>query len=252
MKQRRCTQGTMGGGYRRAAIPVQSFIVSGSLLAGLLCSSNVFSEEAAIPKEAQQVEAQTATLEGYRTKFTLETKEKEQGPFRVEGTLLFRRPNQRRLELHQSGAESSEEISQLLVSDGTTEWQYYPAENMVYKVSSAPQAPGPHRPFAEVKRETLRFVGHIGTDPDVRIRFEGVPLPAITEGSPVLIQTLRVDVGQVDGLVRELVLLDEKGEAVLTQQYREIELNPQVSADTFAFTPPAGAAVVDGANQKGS
>ena len=217
-----------------------------SVAMGLVMESRA--AEIALPAEAKRAEALANAVESYRAKFTLETKEKGGENFRVEGTILFKRPNRRRLELHQraaGSAELAEDLSQTLVSDGTTEWQYYPKDQVVYKAATAPLAPGPHRPFSEIKPETLRFVEQVGNDPDVRLRFEGSPTLSITDGAPVPIKTLRVDVGQADGLVRELALLDEKGEAVLTQKYEDLEINPSIGDDAFNFTPPEGVSVMD-------
>ena len=201
----------------------------------------VFSaEEAALPKEAQELVAKAAALKSYRSRFTLQAKEESGEQVRLEGTLLFQRPNQRRLELRLGG---SEEIQQILVSDGTVEWQYDPAEKKVYRLANAAEVPGPHRPFAEGKQ--FRFVERMGEGPETLLRFEGVPMTSITRDSPVPIQTIRVDVGEQDGLARELSLLDAKNQEILSQKYQRVETNVTLPAGTFVFTPPAGAVVED-------
>jgi hypothetical protein len=131
-----------------------------------------------------------------------------------------------------------------LVSDGTTEWQSYPAANTVYRMQSPEQVPGPHRPFSDLQPGSVRFVERIESGKKIRVRFEAVPLPSVVEGSPVPIERLRVDVGE-DGLVRELVLLDAQGEPVLTQRYRDLEVNISIPRESFLFTPPEGFQVVD-------
>lgn len=201
----------------------------------------VFAEEPVpLPKEAQELAAKAAALKSYRTQFTLEAQEESGEKVRLEGTLLFQRPNQRRLELRLVG---SSEVHQILVSDGKVEWQYDPAEKRVYRLANAPEVPGPHRPFAEGAQ--FRFVERRGDGPEAQIRFEGVPLSAITRDSPVPIQTLRVDVGEQDGLVRELSLLDNKNQAVLSQRYHHVETNAVFPVGSFTFAPPAGTTIED-------
>lgn len=217
--------------------------------AAILCSNSVplLAEERAaakntdfLPKEAQELVAKASALKNYRAQFNLQAKEEAAKMVRLEGTLLFQRPNQRRLELRQDG---SKEISQLLVSDGTVEWQYAPAEKKVYRLSNAPEVPGPHRPFAEGK--SFQFVERIDTESETRLRFEGTPLPAIVQDSPVPIKTIRVDVGEPDGLVRELALLDAGNQVVLSQKYTAVEVNTELPEGSFTFTPPEGASVED-------
>ena len=217
----------------------KSIAILWSAAALSLISSPLFAAES-LPKEAQGLVAKAAALKNYRAQFNLEAKEETGQTVRLEGTLLFQRPNQRRLELRQEG---SKEISQLLVSDGTVEWQYAPSEKKAYRLSNAPEVPGPHRPFAEGK--SFRFVERIGAEPEARLRFEGTPLPTIVQDSPVPIKTLRVDVAEQDGLVRELALLDAKNQVILSQKYTAVEINAELPEGSFAFTPPEGTAVED-------
>lgn len=209
-----------------------------------------FGEEAAplpkeampLPKEAQELVAKAQAIQSYRARFTLEATEETGEPVQLSGTLEFERPNRRRLELKENKAEG---ISQLLVSDGSVEWQYYPAGKLAYRLASPPEAPGPHRAFSEMQAGSLRFVEKRGDGAQALSRFEAIPLPSIVEGSPVPIQTLRVDVGEQDGLVREMVLLDSQGDPVLSQRYSNLEVNVLIPAESFSFQPPEGVETVD-------
>lgn len=198
-----------------------------------------------LPKEAQGLLSKVAALESYKARFTLEVKEASGEPVRLTGTLLFQRPNRRRLEIWEGQERQEAKTSQLLISDGKMEWQYSPEKKTVYRVKSPADPPGPHRPFAEVRAETLRFVKRLEGKPASLARFEGDPIPSVVEGSPIPIQRLRVDVGEADGLVREMSLLDTQGNAVLSQRYQEVEVNVPIPEGTFTFTPPEGTEVVD-------
>ncbi len=199
-------------------------------------------EESALPKEAQQMEAKAAALENYRARFALETKEENGELVRLEGTLSFQRPNRRRLEIRQGGSEN---LAQMLVADGKVEWHYYPTTASLYRVPIPKEIPGPHRPFGETQPGTVRFIEKAGSGSDVRLKFEATPAQTILEGSPVPIRLLRVEVGEQDGLVRQLVLLGEKGEEVLSQRYYDVQVNTPVPEGEYTFTPPEGVPVVD-------
>ncbi len=199
--------------------------------------TTVFAEET-LPQEAQELAAKISALESYRCFFLLEAQEKPGETVRLEGTLSFQRPNRRRLELKESG---SKETSQLLVSDGKVEWQYDPGSKTAYRLANPPEAPGPHRPFAQGR--AFRFVQRRNAGKETQLQFEGSPLPEVVRDSPVPIQTLRVEVGEGDGLVRELILLDGKGGMVLLQKYQQVELNVTFPEETFVFEPPSGVKV---------
>ena len=212
------------------------------VLCGMWIGTSVAAEELSLPKEAQEMLVKASQVKSYRVRFALEAKEEDGKPVRMEGVLLYAQPNRRRLELK---TPESEESSQLVVSDGTTEWQYYSGTHTAYRLESSPMAPGPHRAFAEMQEGTVRFIEKRSEGDTALLRFEATPLSAVVEGSPVPIETLQVDVREADGLVQRLVLLGQKGDTVLMQQYQDLELNPSVSEETFHFTPPEGTQVVE-------
>ena len=223
-------------------IQIGRWLIAGSLALGLGIGGQGRAEDSPLPKEAQELLGKAENARSYRIRFVLEAKEEDGSLAQVEGLLSFEQPNRRRLELRTKGQEGD---SQMIVSDGTSEWQYYPLTNTVYRLESPPVTPGPHRAFAEVSGGTLRFIQRLSKNQVALRRFEAIPLPVVVEGSPVPIKALRVDVAEEDGFVRELVLLDEKGETVLTQRYHDLELNPNLAKETFEFTPPEGAQVVE-------
>lgn len=222
--------------------------MAGLAMAAAMGFTTAAAEEVGLPKEAQDLLAKADALESYRGRFILEANEEAGEPVRLTGTILFQRPNRRRLEIHEG---DSAEIAQLMVCDGQVEWQHYAKGNTVYRTKGPEESQGPHRPFAEIKPETLRFVQQMGKAPQELLRFVADPLPSVVEGSPVPIKTLRVDVGKRDGLVRELVLLDTQGREVLSQRYSQVEVNIPIPEGTFAFTPPEGAQIVDLSEPKG-
>ena len=207
----------------------------------LLSASFSYAAGESLPKEAQELTAKAAALTGYRAAFVLQTKEEDGQLVRLEGKLSFQQPNKRHLEIHEGGAA---ELAQSIVSDGQKEWHYYPATKSLYRVDVPKDIPGPHRPFAEMEPGSIRFVEKLGSEPDVRFRFEGKPTAAIVEGAPVPVQTIRVDVG-ADGLLRELSLLSPKGESVFVQTYSEVEVNSAFPQSEFAFSPPRGVPIIE-------
>ncbi len=227
---------------RRNLNPIAVFNLVFLMIIGYVPTA--FSEESALPDQAKEVVARASGWESYKASFTLEVKEEDGKPFKVQGTLLYKKPAYRRLEVHEGEAQNS---TQLLVSDGKTEWQYYPQNRVVYRLTNPPESPAPHRPFSEAKLETIRFVKRLEGGPEVLLRFEGEPLPALAalEGAPAPVKGIRVDVAEKDGLLREMVLLDEKGEKILTHRYSQVEVNLPIADDQFIFTPPEGVAVMD-------
>lgn len=211
-----------------------AFIAAASTPAG--------SEEAVLSKEAAEAQQKADSFKSYKTDFTLEAKEEDGKLFVLKGKLLYQKPGRRRLEIREGEAT---ETTQLLVSDGAVEWQYYPQGNAVYKINNPPESPGPHRPFSETRPETIRFLDRVETDRGGLLRFEAEPLPASVEGAPVPVKKMRLELGEKDGMLRQMTMLDEKGEVVLTQKLTGLEVDVPIPEESFRFTPPEGASVTE-------
>lgn len=199
-------------------------------------------EEPAIPKEALEIGRKASSWRTYRAEFALEAKEEEGGSFKLQGTLLFKQPNLRRLEIREG---DSVEPTQIVVSDGKVEWQYHPQNAVVYRLRQPVNPPGPHRPFAEAKPGTVRFIERLGEAGRGRLRFEAEPIPAAVEAAASAVQKLRIEVSEEDGLARELVLLDPDGNPVLTQRFTKVEVDVPADEKRFLFVPTEGVAVID-------
>lgn len=208
----------------------------------LVWSTPVFAAPAALPKEAQELTGKLSGVKTYQADFAMETKEEDGKPVKLEGTISFQAPNQRRLEIKQAAAG---EQPQVIIADGKLEWHYDPNSAQVLRSQLPAELPGPHRPFGEIQPGTLKFVEKSGSGKEAVVRFEGTPAAVLVESSPVPIKTIRLDVGEEDGFLRHLVLLDEKGEAVLSQHYSDIRVNTDIPASEFVFTPPEGVPVKD-------
>ena len=214
----------------------------------LLGAGSVQADESALPPEAQVLAQKAAAVQSYRARFSMEAKEPDGQLFQLEGTLLYRTPNRRRMEMHKPG---SKEEPQLLVSDGKTEWQYDPLGGMVYRILQPKEPPGPHRPFSEVQTGTVRF---IGLDKDAEgeiLRFEAKPIPESVDGAPVPVEKIRIELDGKTGLTRQITLLDAQGDPVMTQRFSELQINVSISEKEFMFVPRQGMAVVDLPAQKG-
>lgn len=218
-------------------------------LLALAAAPPVFSQELAgdLPAEAQQALEKATQWDSYKASFNLEAKEEDGRLFLLSGTLQFEKPGKRRLEIYEGEDKAN---AQLLISDGSVEWQYYPQGGMVYRINQPPEPPGPHRPFSEAKPETLKFVEKVEQEGETLLRFEAEPQPSTVEGAPATVSKVELVVSAKDGLLREMALVDDKGQPLLTHRYKEFELNAKIPEDQFTFKPPEGVAVVDLPAQK--
>ena len=133
---------------------------------------------------------------------------------------------------------------QQIVSDGTSLWVYTPELNQVNKGSAPKALAGPAGSFlaglGRVRAEfSVRFL-----NPANKLDAAGRPLLDLTPKSPTpLLTRLVLALDPKDSVVREAVLYDQFQNTV-TMSFTKVAINSGLADSLFAFTPPAGAAVV--------
>lgn len=216
------------------------------MLGLLAVSTPAFAEESADTIAALKTKAEAVS--SYKTDFTLTVTEDDK-PSVLKGTLTYQQPDKRRIEF---AGDAVEDVAQLVVSDGTMEWQYFPGRKVAHKTDwakmKAAGAPdeaysirGPHQPFLDLKPDSLLVVERKGGN----VTIEADPLPALIAEAPFAAGKIRVIVAEADGLARRLVMTDAGGKEVLSQEYTNITTNAPVSDASFTFTPPEGVEVID-------
>lgn len=195
------------------------------------------------------LQAKAGAVQSYQAEFTLTVTE-EKTPSVLKGTLTYRQPDKRRIEFTGPPAD---DVAQLVVSDGVTEWQYFPGRKIAHKTDWAkmqaaggpPEASiirGPHQPFLDLKPDSIKVLSATGAG---QVQFEAEPAPTLIAEAPFAPGKIRVTVSEGDGLVRRLSMTDADGNEVLSQEYSRITVDPPVDAAMFRFTPPDGVEVVD-------
>ena len=200
-----------------------------------------------------ELQAKAVAVAAYQADFSLTVTE-DHKPSTLNGTILYQRPDKRRIEF--VGSPAPEDVAQLVVSDGAVEWQYFPGRHLAHKTDwakvKAAGAPsemleirGPHQPFLDLKPESVRLVETTADAAAPRDIFEAEPAPALIAEAPFAPGKIRVEVSAADGLARRLTMSDADGHEVLSQEYTNVRINPPITGAPFTFTPPGDAQVVD-------
>lgn len=223
----------------------------GAVSAGLLWVSGVAADETA--DRLTEARLKAGEVKSYQAEFTLTVIEENQTPTTLKGTVWYQRPDKRRIEF---APPVTEDVAELVVSNGAFEWQYFPTTQAVYKTdwaavqsagvaADALELRGLHQPFIDTKPETIRLVTTKADGPETLYVFEAEPAATLAAEAPFAPGRLRIEVGAEDGLTRRLTMTDAQGREVLVQQYTAIQVNVPVAASQFEFTPPVGARVED-------
>jgi outer membrane lipoprotein carrier protein len=133
---------------------------------------------------------------------------------------------------------------QQIVSDGASLWVYTPELNQVNKGSAPKALAGPAGSFlaglGRVRDEfSVRFL-----NPANKVDASGRPVLDLVPKNPTpLLTRLVLTVDPKDYIVRQAVLYDQLQNTV-TMTFSKVTINSGLADSLFAFTPPAGAAVV--------
>jgi outer membrane lipoprotein carrier protein len=133
---------------------------------------------------------------------------------------------------------------QQIVSDGSSLWVYTPELNQVNKGSAPKALAGPAGSFlaglGRLRDEfSIRFL-----NPANKVDAAGRPVLDLVPKHPTpLLTRLVLTVDPKDYIVRQAVLYDQLQNTV-TMTFSKVTTNTSLPDSLFAFTPPAGAAVV--------
>jgi outer membrane lipoprotein carrier protein len=200
---------------------------------------------AALPAQAQELEQVVAGIEAtygrisdLRAEFSQIAHNKSLGQdVRAEGTVYLKKGGKMRWDYKSPSPQQ-------IVSDGASLWVYTPELNQV-NTGSAPKAlAGPAGSFlaglGRVRDEfNVRFL-----NPANKVDAGGRPVLDLTPKAPTpLLTRLVLSVDPRDHVVRQAVLYDQLQNTV-TMTFTKVAINAGVPDALFAFTPPAGAAVV--------
>lgn len=160
-------------------------------------------------------------------------------------SLLVSRDHGWRLEGGSPGAEHT------VVNDFKVSHDYYPWDKTVFKAT----ATGPEmqrlfrRPADELNPlllldpSSLRLLGEGEFEGEPVAKFEGTTSTVLLSGGPPATRHMEAWISTRDGLPRKTV--EGTGETTATTIYRNVRVNPPVTAKDFQFEPPPGVKVID-------
>ena len=147
--------------------------------------------------------------------------------------------------------DNSTTSGHVVINDFKTSFEYYPREKKAYKMTAdLPELiEGFRKPAAEMNSlaildpKTLKLVGQETFEDEPVYHVEGTTTTQFMMGGKPVTRKVEARVSRRDGLPRKTVEYTEF--TVGTTVYRDLELNPSLKAEDFAFTPPKGVEVID-------
>jgi chaperone LolA len=154
------------------------------------------------------------------------------------GTLMQRRPDRILLRFAQPAGD-------IIVSDGTHIWVYYPSVDAKQVIRAAAGSGGAggvdqQAQFVGDPMQRFDYVTH-GTE---TVAGRDADVLTLTPKSDIGYEKLKVWIDRKDGFARRFEITEHNG-SIRRFELSDLELNPTLQDDVFEFTPPAGATIVD-------
>ena len=220
---------------RRAAL-ARVLLVLGLGLVPLLAPGPAAAQS--VEDAVKGVEGAYARVQDLRADFVQAAFNKSLGQdIKSEGTVYLKKGGKMRWEYKTPAPQQ-------IVSDGKTLWVYTPELNQVNKGEAPKALAGPAGSFlaglGKLREEfTVRFF-----NPSAKTDQSGRTVLDLTPKHPTpLLTRLVLHVDPKDSIVRQAVIYDQLQNTV-TMTFTRVALNTGLADSLFAFSPPAGAAVV--------
>lgn len=230
-------------------------------LKGKLKEPNGLSED----KVLKDIESKVRKIKSYSADVII-TSEMMGKSMLTQGELLFKKPDSMRMEMV---LEMYPDQKTIIVSDGRTTWTYMPSMKMAHKIDIArmkKEFGGLHKPggiFEQHAKESGDILNPLQGFDKGNIKFIGVDLT--TEGDALAFEATYPDkmleprseqwgftpskamfwILKDSGVTSKMDIFNKEGAKMMSQEYKNIKLNPQIADSVFTFVPPEGTQVMD-------
>ncbi|MFH0838683.1 MAG: outer membrane lipoprotein-sorting protein [Candidatus Omnitrophota bacterium] len=201
----------------------------------------------------RDVETKYSAITSYKVMYRLEVNSQEQS-FTSEGAVFFKTPDKVKME---SVVMLNGPAKQTIISNGSLMWVYIPGTSGVSKINLDAlrrhfgnnyfdyQEPNVCKPFKEVDRDSLKFLGveqYEGKDVYV---FEAAPSKnQIAQGlSPAAKVTLWISTDT--GLEHKTSITDESGNEIMRHIFKDFVINTPINDYEFEFKPSKDVQISD-------
>jgi len=198
---------------------------------------------------AKELQEKIAGVKSYTAEFRMDVRMGEQRSV-IDGTIAYKTPGKVKMEMK---TKSPKELTQLTVSDGKTLCIYVPENNVAYLYNLAKMSEEEKKalisqsdlfhPLRDMDPQSISLQGLSRTEGERAYLFEGKPTVLMRSQNKQAFNKMKIWVGQRDGLLRKVVIYDDKGRETLVQDYRNIKTNVFLSDTEFTFTPPEGTTI---------
>lgn len=200
------------------------------------------------------VDEKFSGIEAYKAVYRLKTNTVYQS-YTTTGMVLFKRPDKIKTEMM---LILKQPMNQVIVSNGGIMWVKIQQENQISKIDLANlkesfgesyfdyQEPNMCKPFKEVERSTLKFIGTEEVNGESAYVFEAKPSRLqIAQGNLPEGSRVKIWVSANTGLQHRVSVFDESGKEIIQHEFKDFVINQFINDYEFEFKPPSDSKVTD-------
>jgi outer membrane lipoprotein-sorting protein len=223
-------------------------------------------KEIPVDEILKDIESKTQRINSYTASLIITTEIMGQEVI-TKGKITFKKPDKMKMEM--TSSVFPQEANTTIISDGKTLWTHIPVMNMAQRIDLSrikkefsgeyeieevfqkhtKQSGDILNPLKGFSRDQIRFIGveqtQMGEMYTFEARFPEEVLNARIEQWGFMPSKAKFWILKDKGIALKMDVYSQDGKRMLSQEYKDIELNPKISESEFVFTPPEGTQVID-------
>lgn len=227
-------------------------MVTAMIAVTILVISMETSAETEISQIISKIKQASNDIESYKTNYTIQI-DKNGEKVKSIGHIEFKEPNKFYMEVELPELKGAKQI---FISNGEVMWQYMPNTKTARKIVLQ-KGKGKlsqeyfnkrgdiRNPFGNMKSESIKFIKQFTEEDKLIYVLKAEPKDEVKQDSIVEVSKAKIWIFAGIGIPKKVIWYDEKNNPVITQEFKEIKINPDIDENKFNFSPPQGVDILE-------
>lgn len=209
-----------------------------------------------VEKLIKEVRKASEKIDSYKVSYILKIK-KEKGEVHSRGYIEYKEPKKFYMEIGLSGMKS---VKQIFVSNGKQVWEFIPEMGLASKIDLSKvdnkkvdeylDKRGDLRdPFENLNRNSIDILKESAGGKRNLYVIKAKPKKGVKKNTIIKVKSVKIWINSELGIPKKILWYNSQGEVVIKQEFKKIELNPDLKDSRFEFNPPKGIKVMDVTNE---
>lgn len=208
--------------------------------------------ESKVSQIIKEIEQNASKIHSYKLNYTLQIN-KEGEEVKSAGRIEYKKPHKFYMEVELPELKG---MKQVFISNGKIMWQYIPDMNRAIKIKLDKLKQDVRQKyldkrgdvtevFSNMETETIKFINQVSEGGKRIYVLEAIPKQNIKQEAIVEISKAKMWIIVERGVPKKIIWYDIEDNPVIRQEFKDININPEIEEAKFNFSPPSNVQVLD-------